>query len=77
MGNKYFLFYTLIVLFVSPLKVPLVNTKDVQLRPRREKTFALLFENTLVLRTSQHSMVKWAWVFTQPVAAPTVSHSGA
>ena len=28
--NTFFLFFKLIVLFVSPLKVPLVNAKDVQ-----------------------------------------------
>ena len=34
--NKFFLFFMLILLFVSPLKVPLVNAKDMQLRLRRE-----------------------------------------
>ena len=38
------------------------------------KIFAILFENNLVLRTSQQSLVEWAWVFSQPVAASTVSH---
>ena len=37
LGNKIFLFFMLIVLFVSLLKVPLVNAKDVQLRHRLEK----------------------------------------
>ena len=36
LGNNYFSVYMLIVLFVSPLKVPLVNAKSVQLRRRRE-----------------------------------------
>ena len=39
--------------------------------------FAILFENNLVLRTNQQSMVKWAWAFSQPVAASTVPHPGA
>ena len=41
------------------------------------KIFAILFENNLVVRTSQLSLVKWAWAFSQSVAAPTVSHPGA
>ena len=41
------------------------------------KIFAILFENNLLLRTSQQSSVKWAWIFWQPVATPAVSHSGA
>ena len=41
------------------------------------KIFAILFENNLVLRTSQQSLVKLVWAFSQPVAAPTVSHPGA
>ena len=36
------------------------------------KIFTLLFENNLVLRISQQSLVKWVWAFSQPVAAPTV-----
>ena len=36
LGNKCFLFYMLIMLFVSSLKVPLVNAKNVQLRRKRE-----------------------------------------
>ena len=36
LGINFFLFFMLIVLFVSPLKVPFVNAKDVQLRQRRE-----------------------------------------
>ena len=42
-----------------------------------ERTFAILFENNLVLRTSEQSLVKWAWAFAQPAAAHAVSHSGA
>ena len=38
------------------------------------KIIAILFENILVQRTSQPSMVKWAWAFSQSVVAPTVSH---
>ena len=41
------------------------------------KIFAIFFENTIVLRTSQQSLVKWALAFSQPLAAPTVSHPGA
>ena len=40
------------------------------------KIFAILLENNLVLRASQQSLVKWAWAFSQPVAAHAVSHSG-
>ena len=57
LGNKFFLFFMLIVLFVNHLKVPLANAKNVQLRRRREN-FAILFENNVVLRTSQQSLVK-------------------
>ena len=76
LGNKFFLFFILIVLFVSPLKVPLVKATDVQLH-RRLDNFAILFENNLILRTSQQCLIKWAWAFSQPVAASTVSHPGA
>ena len=38
------------------------------------KIFAILSENNVILRTSQQSLVKWAWAFSQPVATPTVSH---
>ena len=41
------------------------------------KIFVLLFENNLVLRTSQQSLIKWTWAFSQPVAPPTISHPGA
>ena len=41
------------------------------------KDFAILFENNLVLRTSQQSLVKWAWAFWQLMAVRTVFHSGA
>ena len=41
------------------------------------KIFAILFENKLILKMSPESLVKWTWAFSQPVAAPTVSHSGA
>ena len=41
------------------------------------KFFAILFENNLILGTSQQSLVKRAWAFSQAVAAPTVSHPGA
>ena len=41
------------------------------------KIFAILFENNVVLRTSQQSLVKGAWDFLQSVAAPTVFHPGA
>ena len=64
------------MLHVSPLKVPLANAKDVQLC-RKRKIFAILFENDLIPRTSQQSLVKCAWAFSQPMAAPTVSHPGA
>ena len=69
-------FFKLIALFVSSLKVPLVNVKDVQLRRMREN-FCYLFENNLVLRTSQQSLVKWTRAFSQFLAAPTVSDPGA
>ena len=36
LGNKFFPVFMLIVLFVSFLKVPLVDAKDVQLRRRLE-----------------------------------------
>ena len=48
----------------------LVNAKN-------GKIVAILFENNVVLRTSQQSLVNWAWAFSQPVAAPTVIHAGA
>ena len=41
------------------------------------KIFAILVKNNLVLRTSQQSVVKGAWAFLQPMAAPAVSHPGA
>ena len=41
------------------------------------KIFALLFENNLVLRTSQQSFVKWTWAFSQSVDALTVTNPGA
>ena len=41
------------------------------------KLFAILFENNIVLRTNQQSLVKWAWVFSQPMATPAISHPGA
>ena len=41
------------------------------------KNFPNLFENILVLRTSQQSLVKVVLAFSQPVAAPTVTHPGA
>ena len=41
------------------------------------KSFAIFFENSLVVRTSQQSLVKWVWAFSQSVAAPTVNHPGA
>ena len=41
------------------------------------KIFAILFENNLVLRISQKSLVKWARAFSQSVSALTATHSGA
>ena len=41
------------------------------------KIFAILFENNLVLKTNQQSLVKLVWFFSQSVAAPTVTHPGA
>ena len=41
------------------------------------KIFVILFENNLELRTSQQSLVKRAWAFLQPVAAPTATHPDA
>ena len=41
------------------------------------KIFALFFENNLVLRISQQSLVKLVWAFSQSVVAPTVNHPGA
>ena len=66
----------LIVLFVSLLKVPLTMLR-MSSCAEGAKIFAILFENSLVLRTSQQSLVKWAWAFRQLMAAPTVSHSEA
>ena len=40
------------------------------------KMFAILFENNLILKTSQQNLVKGAWASSQPVAVPSVSHSG-
>ena len=37
------------------------------------KIFAILFENNLVLRISQKSLVKWARAFSQSVGVPTLS----
>ena len=54
---SFFLFFMLIMLFVSPLKVPLVNAKMCSCA-EGTKIFAILFENNLVLRTSQQSLVK-------------------
>ena len=41
------------------------------------KIFSILFENNLVLRTSQQSLVNGAWAFLQPVAALILTHPGA
>ena len=37
LGGRFLLFFMLVMLFVSPLKVPLVNAKNMQLRRRLEK----------------------------------------
>ena len=66
----------LIVLFVTPLNVTLVNAKNVHLH-RWCENFCYFFLNNLVLRTRQQSLVKRALAFSQPVAASTVSHPGA
>ena len=39
--------------------------------------FVVLFQNNLVLRASQQSLVNGVWAFSQPEAAPTVAHAGA
>ena len=68
-GNRFSPVFMLIVCVLILLKVPLVNAK--------KKIFALLFENNLVLRTNQQSLIKWTWVFSQSVTALTVTNPGA
>ena len=52
------------------------DAKNVQ-ECRKRENLAILFENNLVLRTSQQSLVKWVWDFSKSVAASTVTHPGA
>ena len=58
----------LIVLFVSAFKGAVSQCAE------GAKIFAILFENNLVVRTSQQSLLKWVWAFSQPAAVPNVTH---
>ena len=64
----------LILLFVSPFKGAVYTNKGAC--AKGVKIFAILFENNLLLRASQQSVVKWARPFLQLMATPTVSNAG-
>ena len=64
----------LIMLFVSPFKVPLMNAENVQLRRRLEK---FLISCLKITENKSMNLVKGAWAFSQSVAALIVTYPGA
>ena len=63
-----------IMLFVSPFKVPLINAENVQLRQKLEKFLIFCLKIT---ENKSTNLVKGAWAFLQSVAALTVTYPGA
>ena len=64
----------LIMLFVSPFKVPLINAENVQFRRRLENILMFCLKIT---ENKSTNLVKGAWAFSKSVAALTVTYLGA
>ena len=65
------------MLFVSPFQDAVSQRQECAVAPKAQKRFDVLFENNLLLRIDQQSLVKGAWAFSQSMAALTVTHPGA
>ena len=61
----------LIMLFVSPFKVPLMNAENVQLRRRLENILIFCLKIT---DNKSTNLVKGAWAFSKSVATLTVTY---
>ena len=64
----------LIMLFVSPFEVPLINAENVQLHRRLEK---FLISCLKITENKSTNLVKEAWAFSKSVATLTVTYLGA
>ena len=64
----------LIMLFVSPFKVPLINAENVQLHRRLENILIFCLKIT---DNKSTNLVKGAWAFSKSVATLTVTYPGA